>query len=232
MTVALRPFALRVDPDAFASELAPGLPLAAYLDVISAVDASKMRSLGESYIAGTQRYRHSQRPFFTDKMPGNWRFVGLIQSILPNAKIVDVRRHPLSCGFANFSQHFNWGVNFSYDLTDIGRFYRTYVKQMAHFDHALPGRVHHVVYENLVEDFEPEVRRLLDYLDLPFDEACLRFHENTRAVHTPSSEQVRRPINRDGVERWRAYEQWLGPLKEALGPVLESYPDVPDVWKG
>lgn len=218
------------DIERMALELAPGSPPGAYVDVLSELSPEKIRSLGEHYIEATRRHRHTGRPYFTDKMPSNWVFTGLIHLILPNAKIVDIRRHPLSCGFANFSQHFNWGINFSYDLTDIGRFYSAYVRQMAHFDRALPGRVHHVIYEDLVENFEPEVRRLLDYLGLPFDEACLRFHENRRAVHTPSAEQVRRPINRDGMERWRAYEQWLGPLKDALGPVLESYPDVPAVW--
>jgi hypothetical protein len=160
-------------------------------------------------------------------MPSNWAFTGLIHLLLPNARIIDVRRHPLGCGFANFSQHFNWGINFSYDLGHIGNFYSAYVRQMAHFDREIPGLVHRVFYEDLVEHTEREVRRLLEYLDLPFDEACLRFFENRRAVHTPSSEQVRSPINREGMTRWRNYEPWLTPLKEALGPVLEHYPEVP-----
>jgi hypothetical protein len=154
-------------------------------------------------------------------MPGNWAYLGLIRTILPNAKIVDVRRHPLGCGFANFTQFFTRGVDFSYDLAEIGLHYRDYVRLMDHFDQALPGAVHHVRYEDLVENLEREVRRLLDYLGLPFDEACLRFHENERAVHTPSAQQVRRPINRQGMETWRNYEPWLGPLKTALGPVLD-----------
>ena len=160
-------------------------------------------------------------------MPSNWVFIGLIHSILPNAKIIDIRRHPLGCGFANFSQHFNWGINFSYDLEHIGKFYTEYVKQLAHFEKVLPGRVHHVSYESLVENTEDEVRRLLDYLELPFDETCLRFFETKRAVYTPSSEQVRSPINREGMERWKRYEPFLAPLKQALGPVLEYYPEPP-----
>jgi tetratricopeptide (TPR) repeat protein len=204
----------------------------AFVDGIADVTAGRLAALGRDYIESTRRYRVTDRPKFTDKMPGNWRFVGLINKVLPNARIIDVRRHPLSCGLANFSQHFNWSVDFSYDLTDIGRFYRDYVREMAHFDRVAPGIVHRVFYENLVDDLETEVRRLLDYLELPFDRACLSFFENRRAVHTPSSEQVRRPINREGIERWRHYEPWLDPLKQALGPVLDCYPAVPAFQSG
>ncbi|MBO9712871.1 tetratricopeptide repeat-containing sulfotransferase family protein [Sphingomonas sp.] len=218
------------DIERIAAELAPGTPPGGYLDAIGALTPAQLRERGDHYIEATRRHRHTDRPYFTDKMPSNWVFAGLIHLILPNAKIVDVRRHPLGCGFANFAQHYNWGLNFSYDLNHIGRFYADYVRQMAHFDRVLPGRVHRVIYEDLVEDPEQEVRRLLDYLELPFDEACLRFHENKRAVHTPSSEQVRQPINRDGMDRWRAYEPWLDPLKRALGPVLADYPRAPDRW--
>jgi tetratricopeptide (TPR) repeat protein len=190
-------------------------------DNLPHLSANELRALGESYLATTRPRRQTDRPFFTDKMPGNWAYLGLIRTILPNAKIVDVRRHPLGCGFANFTQFFTRGVDFSYDLAEIGLHYRDYVRLMDHFDQALPGAVHHVRYEDLVENLEREVRRLLDYLGLPFDEACLRFHENERAVHTPSAQQVRRPINRQGMETWRNYEPWLGPLKTALGPVLD-----------
>lgn len=199
----------------------------AYLDKLASLNRDDVIGLGQHYIEATQRFRFTDRPYFTDKMPSNWVFIGLISLILPNAKIIDIRRHPLGCGFANFSQHFNWGINFSYDLSHIGQFYTAYVKQMAHFDQALPGRIHHLTYEGLIEDTETEVRRMLDYLELPFDPSCLRFFENRRAVHTPSSEQVRSPINRDGMERWQKYEPWLGPLKAALGPVLDNYPEVP-----
>jgi hypothetical protein len=147
--------------------------------------------------------------------------------MLPNAKIIDARRHPLGCCFSAFKQHFARGQNFSYSLTDTGRFYRDYVELMAHFDALLPGRVHRVHYEAMIEDTEGEVRRLLDYCGLPFEPACLRFYENERAVRTASSEQVRQPIYKDGVDHWKHYEPWLGPLKEALGAVLESYPAVP-----
>jgi Sulfotransferase family len=149
--------------------------------------------------------------------------LGMIQLILPNAKIVDARRHPMANCFSAFKQHFARGQTFSYDLGELGRYYRDYVELMAHFDEVLPGRVHRVFYERMVDDTEGEVRRLLSYCGLEFEEACLRFNETERAVRTASSEQVRRPIFRDGVEQWRNYEEWLGPLREALGPVCEAY---------
>ena len=215
------------DIERIALELAPGEPAGSYADRIGAITPAKLRELGEHYLDATRRVRLTDRPLFTDKMPSNWVYIGLIAAILPNAKIIDVRRHPMGCGFANFSQHFNWGINFSYDLKHIGRFYSAYVRQMAHFDRALPGRVHHLTYEALVENTEVEVRRLLAACGLPFDPACLRFFENRRAVHTPSSEQVREPINRAGMERWQRYDVWLEPLRRELGPVLEHYPEVP-----
>jgi hypothetical protein len=147
--------------------------------------------------------------------------------MLPKARIIDARRHPLACCFSNFKQNYARGQTFSYDLTDLGTYYANYVRMMAHIDEVLPGRVHRLFHEDMVDDTEGEIRRLLDYLELPFDARCLRFHENDRAVRTASAEQVRRPINREGVDQWRAYEPWLGPLKDALGPVLTSYPDVP-----
>src|SRR6185369_5588606 len=163
------------------------------------------------------------KPFFIDKMPNNFFHVGLIHLALPNARIIDARRHPLGCCFSVFKQHFARGQNFSYALTDIGRYYRDYVELMAHFDAVLPGRVHRVIYERMVEDAETQVRRLLDHCGLPFEAGCLKFYENDRAVRTVSSEQVRRPIFRDGLEQWRTYEPWLGPLKTALGPALETW---------
>ncbi len=183
--------------------------------------------MGERYIERTRIHRKTDRPFFIDKMPNNFLHVGMIHAVLPNAKIVDARRHPLACCFSNFKQHYARGQNFSYSLTDMGRFYRDYVELMAHFDEVLPGRVHRVIYERTVEDTEAEVRKLLAYCGLPFEPGCLRFFENERPVRTASAEQVRRPIYRDGVEQWRHYEAWLGPLKDALGPVLEAYPAVP-----
>jgi hypothetical protein len=156
-------------------------------------------------------------------MPNNFQHIGLIRLILPQAKIVDVRRHPLGSGFSAFKQHFAQGQPFSYDLADLGRYYRDYVALMAHFDAVLPGRICRVIYEDLVADTEREVRRLLGYCGLPFEPGCLKFHENDRAVRTVSSEQVRRPIFREGLEQWRAYEPWLGPLKAALGPALKDW---------
>jgi hypothetical protein len=148
----------------------------------------------------------------------------MIQLILPNAKIIDARRHPMANCFSAFKQHFARGQTFSYDLGELGHYYRDYVALMAHFDEVLPGRVHRVSYERMVGDTESEIRRLLAYCGLEFEETCLRFNETERAVRTASSEQVRQPIFRDGVEQWRNYEQWLGPLREALGPVCDAYP--------
>ena len=139
-------------------------------------------------------------------MPNNWAHVGLIRLILPKAKIVDARRHPLACGFSNFKQHFARGQAFAYSLEEMGAYYRDYVRLMAHFDAVLPGWIHRVIHEHLVEDPETGIRRLLDRLGLPFDPACLRFHETERAVRTASSEQVRRPMSREGLEQWRAFE--------------------------
>ena len=198
-----------------------------YHDVVSAMDPGEFKALGERYIATTRVQRKLGRAFFIDKMPNNFAHVGLIQLILPNAKIIDARRHPLACGFSNFKQHFARGQNFSYDLADMGRYYADYVALMAHFDAVLPGRVHRVIYEEMVADTETQVRALLDYCGLEFDERCLRFFENDRAVRTASSEQVRRPIYREGVDQWRHYEPWLDPLKAALGPVLDHYPQAP-----
>jgi tetratricopeptide (TPR) repeat protein len=211
------------DLERIALDLAPGEPAGSYLNRIGDLTASQLRDLGRHYIDATRRHRRTDRPFFTDKMPSNWVFTGLIHLILPNAKIVDVRRHPMACGFANFAQHYNWGLNFAYDLTHIGSFYRDYVRQMAHFDQVAPALVHRVIHEELVGDLEGEVRRLLDYLGLPFEDGCLRFHETDRAVHTPSSEQVRQPVNRRGFDTWRNYEPWLGSLKDSLGEALDNY---------
>jgi tetratricopeptide (TPR) repeat protein len=198
-----------------------------YLPLLGAIADTDWRGFGERYLATTRVHRKLGRPFFIDKMPNNFTHIGLIHLILPNARIIDARRHPLASCFSNFKQHFAMGQLFSYGLENIGRFYRDYVELMAHYDAVLPGRVHRVFYERMVEDTETEVRRLLDYCGLPFEEGCLRFHENQRVVRTASSEQVRRPIYKDGVDHWRNYERWLDPLKLALGAVLEAYPAVP-----
>jgi predicted Zn-dependent protease len=199
-----------------------------FLDAVAALSAEQCRELGERYLAETRIQRKTDAPFFIDKMPNNCLYVGLIHLILPNAIIIDARRHPLGCCFSGFKQHFARGQNFAYGLEDIGRYYRDYVDLMAHIDAVLPGRVHRVLYETLIDDTEAQVRRLLDHCGLAFEDGCLRFYENERAVRTASSEQVRQPIFREGVDHWRHYEAWLGPLKQALGPVLEAYPAGPD----
>ena len=196
-----------------------------YPEMIASLGAEELAALGARFLKGTQVHRKLGRPHFIDKMPNNFHHIGLIHLILPNARIVDARRHPMASCFSAFKQHFASGQAFSYDLTDLGRYYRDYVDLMAHFDAALPGLVHRVIYEDLVEDTEGQVRRLLDYCGLPFEASCLNFHQNERAVRTVSSEQVRRPIFRDGLDQWRRYEPWLTPLKDALGPALESWRD-------
>lgn len=198
-----------------------------YHDALATLDPAELQALGQQYLERTRVQRKSGAPFFIDKMPNNWLHVGLIHLMLPNARIIDARRHPLACCFSGFKQHFARGQGFSYSLEDLGRYYRDYVVMMAHFDKVLPGRVHRVIYERMVDDTEGEVRRLLDYCGLPFEEACLRFYENDRPVRTASSEQVRRPIYREGVDQWRHYADFLGPLEAALGTVLHDYPDVP-----
>jgi predicted Zn-dependent protease len=198
-----------------------------YHEVLATQGEQELRELGERYLERTRIHRKHGAPFFIDKMPNNFAHIGLIHLALPNAKIIDARRHPLACGFSGFKQHFARGQNFTYSLDDIGRYYADYVELMAHFDQVLPGRVHRVVYEAMVDDTETEVRRLLDYCGLPFEEQCLRFFENDRPVRTASSEQVRQPIYREGIDHWRNFEPWLGPLKAALGPVLDWYPAPP-----
>ncbi|MES2444980.1 MAG: sulfotransferase [Pseudomonadota bacterium] len=191
------------------------------------LDPSKFRELGEAYLKRAEIQRHTDRPFFIDKLPNNWAHLPLIHLILPNAKIIDARRHPLGCCFSNFKQHFARGQAFSYDLGDMGLYYRDYVRLMAHVDTVRPGLVHRVHYEAMVDDTEAEVRALLAYCGLDFDPACLEFHKNDRAVRTASSEQVRRPIFREGTEAWQPFEPWLDSLKAALGDVATSYPQVP-----
>ena len=198
-----------------------------YPQAVLALDASARRELGEQYLKRASVQRRTARPYFIDKLPNNWLFVPFILLILPKAQIVDARRHPLGCCFSNFRQHFARGQEFTYSLDALGRYYSDYVRLMAHVDAVLPGRVHRVIYERMVEDTESEVRRLLDYCGLEFEPQVLEFYKTERAVRTPSSEQVRRPIYRDATEEWRAYEPHLGPLKEALGAVLEAYPGAP-----
>ncbi|HLY07177.1 MAG TPA: sulfotransferase [Rhizomicrobium sp.] len=202
-------------------------------DAIETVDGfdisdADLKSSGELYLERCKAYRKLGRPFFTDKSPGNFHFLGQICAMLPMAKIIDVRRHPLACCFSNFKQFFPLGQPQTYDLSDVGRYYRDYVDLMAHFDAVLPGRIHRVIYEDLVADPEAQIRALLAYCGVPFEDACLRFHQTDRTVRTISSEQVRQPIYSDANGQWRHYEAWLEPLKIALGPVLDAYPAAPD----
>lgn len=187
------------------------------------LDAKALYDIGAEYIERTRLYRHAGGSKFVDKLPENWLQIGLIRLTLPNAKIIDARRHPLACGLSNFRQNYATGMFFSYSLQTIGLLYRDYLRMMEHLDRVQPGAVHHVVNERLIDDFETEVRRLLDFVGVPFDPACLEFHRNKRAVRTPSAEQVRRPINSEGAKLWRHYEPWLGPLKQALGPALDEW---------
>ncbi|QXQ04979.1 sulfotransferase [Sphingosinicellaceae bacterium] len=195
----------------------------AYPSVMKELGAARLQALGEEYLERTRVHRKTGRPYFIDKMPNNWAHVGLIHLILPNARIIDTRRHPLGCGFSNFKQHFARGQSFSYSLETMGRYYADYVRMMDHVDAVLPGRIHRVHYEAMIEHTEAEVRRLLAALGLPFDPACLRFHESGRAVRTASSEQVRRPIYREGLDQWQRFGPYLGPLRSALGTVLDDY---------
>jgi tetratricopeptide (TPR) repeat protein len=194
-----------------------------YPALLNEIDRDHALALGQSYLEGTRPHRAMGRPFFIDKMPNNFRHIGLIHLILPNAKIVDVRRSPMACCFSNLKQLFARGQEFTYSADDIARYYRTYLELMRHWNAALPDRVLNVVHEDVIDDLEGQVRRLLDYCGLPFDPACLDFHQNRRAVRTPSSEQVRRPIFRDGLDQWRAFEPWLGELKTALGEAVEMW---------
>jgi tetratricopeptide (TPR) repeat protein len=205
-----------------------GEPSVRYPQALGRLPPAELRAMGEEYLARTRVQRKTGRAFFIDKLPNNFMHVGLIHLMLPNARIIDARRHPLGCCLSGFKQHFARGQHFTYDLADLGSYYASYVELMAHFDAVLPGRVHRVFYEDMVENTEAEVRGLLEYCGLPFEPACLRFYENERAVRTASSEQVRTPIYRDGMQQWRHYEPWLEPLKSALGPVLDAYPSTPD----
>jgi tetratricopeptide (TPR) repeat protein len=195
---------------------------ARYPGILSDLTADDFRRIGEEYIRDTQHYRVEGRPFFVDKMPNNFRHVGLIHLMLPNAKIIDARREPMACCFSNFKQLFATGQQFTYSLDDIARYYRLYVRLMDHWDAALPGRVLRVQHEDVIGNLETSVRRILAFCGLEFEPGCVEFHTTERRVHTASSEQVRRPINREGVDQWRNFEPWLGSLREALGPVTDS----------
>ena len=192
-----------------------------YPAVLQHLTPQECETFGHNYLEETQIHRVGA-PFFVDKMPNNFRHIGLIKLILPNAKIIDARRDPMACCFSGYKQLFAEGQEFSYSLADIGRYYKDYVDLMAHWDRVLPSYVLRVSHEDVVADLEGQVRRILDFCQLPFEEACLRYYETERNVRTPSSEQVRQPIFKDGVEQWKNFEPWLAPLKDALGDLAEN----------
>ena len=199
-----------------------------YPRVLREMTGQDFRRLGEKYLADTRIYRAAGRPRFIDKMPNNFRHVGLIHLMLPNARIIDARREPMACCFGNLKQLFAQGQEFTYSVDDIARYYRTYLELMRHWDRVLPGRVLRVHHEDVVDDLEGSVRRLLAFCGLEFHPACLEFHKTERSVRTASSEQVRQPIYREGLEQWRHYEPWLQPLRAALGDAVDRYREQPD----
>jgi hypothetical protein len=207
----------------FSSELANQDQGPDHATTVRALTDDDFKTFAERYLEASSRSRRTQRPFLTDKYPGNWKFVGLIHCMFPNARIIDARRNPMDCCFANYFRYYGTAVSHSFSQTGMGSYYADYVAAMRHFDAVLPGRVHRVIHDDLVDDLEGQVRKLLDYIGVPFEEGCLNFHKTERAVHTPSSEQVREPINRSGFGRWRNYEPWLGDLRQALGDVLEHW---------
>ena len=198
----------------------------AYPEVLSKLSKNEIKSLGKQYLSETKFIR-SSFPFFIDKMPNNFSHIGLIHLILPNAKIIDARRNPLDTCFSCYKQLFARGQMFTYDLSEIARYYVNYIKLMDHWDEILPGKVHKVVYEDMVQNQEEETRKLLDYCNLPFEEECLKFYETKRAVKTASSEQVRQPIYKQSVQLWQNYEEFLDQLKIALSPLKTRF-DIPD----
>jgi len=199
--------------------------LGSYPEEILKASSDERRAIGEDYLRRTGVQRRTKRPYFIDKLPNNWLFVPFIQLILPNAKIIDARRHPFGCCLSNFRQHFARGQDFTYDLEHVGRYYADYARLMAHVETVLPGHVHRVIYERMVEDTETEVRRLFDYCGLEFEPQVLEFYKTDRAIRTASSEQVRQPIYREATDEWRAYAAHLAPLRHALGAIAETYAD-------
>ncbi|MBV8306231.1 MAG: sulfotransferase [Gammaproteobacteria bacterium] len=212
------------DLPALVLELSRGPGSADYPEVADALERARIADLAQRYLARTRSYRPLGKARFVDKMLGNFTHVGLIHLMFPRAAIIDARRHPLGCTFSCYKQLFARGHLYSYDLQELGEYYREYADLMEHFAAVLPGRVHRVHYEQLIADPEAELRRLLDYCALPYEAQCLRFYENTRIVNTISSEQVRQPLYAESVDQWRNFEPWLGPLRQALGDLVEHYP--------
>jgi hypothetical protein len=200
----------------------PDLVNPRYPRVLADLAPEEFLRLGEKYLSDTRSYR-TNAPFFIDKMPNNFRHLGLIHLILPNAKIIDARREPMACCFSNLKQLFASGQEFTYSIEDIARYYRTYLDLMAHWDAVLPGRVLRICHEDVVDDLEGNVRRILDFCGLEFEPACVEFHKTERSVRTASSEQVRQPLYREGLDQWKNFEPWLGSLKDALGDAPVRY---------
>ncbi len=190
-----------------------------YPQILELLGQKDFAQFGQAFIEDTRTHRQGA-PFFIDKMPNNFRHIGLIKMMLPQAKIIDARRNPLDCCFSGFKQLFAEGQEFSYSLADIGQYYRDYIKLMEHWDEVLPGFVLRINNEDLIDDLAGQVRKMLEFCGLPFEQACLDFHRTKRNVRTPSSEQVRQPVNRAGVGQWRKYSDQLEPLKKSLGPEL------------
>jgi tetratricopeptide (TPR) repeat protein len=195
-----------------------------YPQALTELSADQVRGLGRKYLDATRAYR-TGKPFFIDKMPNNFRHLGLIRLLLPNAKIIDARREPMACCFSNFKQLFARGQEFTYSLDSIARYYRTYLDLMRHWETVLPGWILRVQHEDLVNDLEGNVRRILEFCGLTFERGCLEFHHTARSVRTASSEQVRQPLYRDGLDHWQHFEPWLGPLADALGDARTRYRD-------
>jgi tetratricopeptide (TPR) repeat protein len=200
----------------------PDLDDPRYPGVLEGIDAVTARKLGEHYLEGTRVYR-TGKPRFVDKMPNNFRHLGLIHLILPNARIIDARREPMACCFSNLKQLFAQGQEFTYSISDIARYYRTYLELMEHWDRVLDGSILRVYHEDVVDDLEGNVRRMLDFCGLDFEPQCVEFHKTRRSVRTASSEQVRRPLYREGLDQWKHFEPWLDPLKAALGDAPSRY---------
>jgi hypothetical protein len=202
----------------------PDLDNPRYPGVLADLPPHEFLRLGAKYLADTRVYR-TDRPYFIDKMPNNFRHIGLIHLILPNAKIIDARREPMACCFSNLKQLFANGQEFTYSFDDIARYYRTYLQLIEHWDRVLPGKILRVEHESVVDDLEGSVRRILDFCGLQFEPACIDFHKTARSIRTASSEQVRQPIYREGLDQWKNYQPWLAPLKDALGDALTRYRD-------
>ena len=194
-----------------------------YPGVLNEISPLTLKEYGETYIKDTRIHR-GKAPFFIDKMPNNFRHIGLISLILPNAKIIDARRHPMACCFSGFKQLFAEGQEFTYGLEEVGTYYKDYVNLMDHWDRVLPNKVFRVQYEDLVTNFDSIVEELLEFCGLDFEKSCVEFYKTDRSVRTPSSEQVRQPIYTSGIEQWKGFDKHLAPLKKSLGNILDRYP--------